>query len=131
MKGERIIFKNKMAYFKSRKKEEKDHGNYLVTIPVQSASIFLKSAVEKNDGSLQISFVTGLNSESPWKCKLINSHYWLVICSYLILKVPDGSVDNRVTNCKHINGNHREMICLHLILQVPEASVGIRVTNKT
>lgn len=37
----------------------------LVTIPVESKSICLKSAVEKNDGNLQISFVTGLNSEIP------------------------------------------------------------------
>lgn len=36
---------------------------YLVTIPMQSASIFLKITLEKNDGSLQISFVTDLNSD--------------------------------------------------------------------
>lgn len=37
-------------------------STYLVIIPVPSTSIFLKRAVEKNDGSLQISLVTGLNS---------------------------------------------------------------------
>lgn len=47
----------------------------LVTIPVESVSICLKSAVEKNDGNLQISFVTGLNSAKPPKNKYITENY--------------------------------------------------------
>lgn len=38
-------------------------STYLVTKPVLLTSIFLKSEVEKKDGSLQISRVTNLNSE--------------------------------------------------------------------
>lgn len=36
---------------------------YLVTFPVPLTSIFLKRAVEKNDGSLHISLVISLNSD--------------------------------------------------------------------
>lgn len=35
---------------------------YLDTFPLQLTSIFLKRAVERNEGNLQISFVTDLNS---------------------------------------------------------------------
>lgn len=40
----------------------KNQVHYLVTIPEHSVSIFLKSAEEKNVGSLHISFVIGLHS---------------------------------------------------------------------
>lgn len=45
---------------------------YFVTIPMQSVSIFLKRAEEKNDGSLHMSFVTDLNSASPKKKHLFH-----------------------------------------------------------
>lgn len=40
-------------------------NSYLLTMPLEPTSISLKRAVEKNDGSLQISLVTGLNSGIP------------------------------------------------------------------
>jgi len=51
---------------------------YLVTKPVPLTSIFLKRAVEKNDGSLQTSLVTNLNSDITKK-KLVNQfqNYYL------------------------------------------------------
>jgi hypothetical protein len=36
--------------------------SYLETVPVHATSIFLKRALEKNEGSLHMSFVTDLNS---------------------------------------------------------------------
>lgn len=50
-----------LAEFSTRYKKADKHL-YLVTMPVELTSIFLKSAGEKNDGNLHISLVTGLNS---------------------------------------------------------------------
>ena len=50
---------------------EKEIRVYLVTIPKPSESIFLKSAEDINDGSLHISFVTGLNSVRENKTKMV------------------------------------------------------------
>lgn len=44
---------------------------YLPTKPVPLTSIFLKRDMEKNDGSLQTSLVTDLNSDMPKK-ELVN-----------------------------------------------------------
>ncbi len=44
---------------------------YLLTRPVLLTSIFLKRDMEKNDGSLQTSLVTDLNSDMPKK-ELVN-----------------------------------------------------------
>lgn len=58
-KNKKKVYKNKIFYCLNKTKKL---NAYLVTIPVQSVSIFLKSREEKKEGSLHISFVINLNS---------------------------------------------------------------------
>lgn len=61
--------------------QNKEHREtHLVTKPVLLTSIFLKSDVEKKDGSLQISRVTNLNSEY-WKGNNVNKTFRISLTS--------------------------------------------------
>lgn len=69
-------------------------------MPVQLTSIFVKSAMEKNDGSLQISFVASLNSDIHENVNSIKTtvHIFFYIC---ILYFAGVWIDNK-TNSNEI-----------------------------
>lgn len=70
----------------------KTQGAYLVTNPMHSTSILLNKALEMNDGSLQISFVTSLNSDIQIKSK----HRLMAYAPKNVLGLDNYLIDNDI-----------------------------------
>lgn len=79
-------------------------------VPVKLTSIFLKREVEKNEGSLHISFVTDLNSEikiqinnKSWRKKIVFLQYNVIIENIEMIS-PQISCSHHVI-AGHLNGH--------------------------